>query len=373
MNSEASRTSDPPLIESHDEVLSIQYLRALAAILVVFVHAQQQYPIGERLIPSAFGFGGVDLFFLISGFVMTYTVAHHPLNRLDFLKRRAVRIVPLYWGMTLATAVLIFVAPALTRDSRFAWIDLFTSLVFIPHHNVGKAATISPLLKLGWTLNYEMFFYLVFASFLPLKPWLRTASALLVFAVLIAIETTTQSQFVLLAFWGRPITLEFIAGCAVAVLYTRGPWPNAPAGLWWGVLALGVMAFVGLGGFQDEQIDRVVTRGLPALAILVPVLALERLRAATFRRGVLHYLGDASYSIYLAHLYAVVGFRVLCDKLHLPITTPLAAAVFIVACVAVGVGGGCFVYQFVERPLTDAARRIFLKRRAPATAEPAAS
>ena len=354
------------------ELLSIQHLRAFAAILVVFVHAQQQYPIGERLIPSAFGLGGVDLFFLISGFVMTYTVARRPLGRLDFLKRRLVRIVPLYWAMTLATAVLIFVAPALTRDSRFAWSDLFTSLTFIPHHNAGNAASISPMIKLGWTLNYELFFYLVFAAFLPLKPWLRTGAALLVFAMIIAVKTTTQSRLILLDFWGRPITLEFIAGCAVAVLYTRSPWPRAPTALWWCVLALGVIAFVGLGGFQDEQIDRIFTRGLPALAILVPILALERQESVRFKRGVIHYLGDASYSIYLAHLYAVVGFRVLCDKLHLPITTPLAAVAFIVACVAVGVGGGCLVYQFVERPLTVAARRVFLRRRAVAPAEPVA-
>ena len=102
-----------------------------------------------------------------------------------------------------------------------------------------------------------------------------------------------------------------------------------------------------------------------------PILALERQGAATFKRRVVHYLGDASYSIYLAHLYAVVGLRVLCDKLHLPITIPLAAVIFIGACMAVGVGGGCLVYQFVERPLTNLARRLFLKRRAPITAEPA--
>ena len=204
MSFEASRAADTPLSTSPVEVASIQYLRALAALLVVFVHAQEQYPIGGRIIPSAFGLGGVDLFFLISGFVMTFTAAQRPLTRLDFLKRRVVRIVPLYWTMTLATAGLIFVAPALTRDSHFAWSDLLTSLSFIPHYNAGKAGSISPIIKLGWTLNYEMFFYLVFAALLPLKPWLRTTSALLVFAVLIALETSTQSRFVLLAFWGRP-------------------------------------------------------------------------------------------------------------------------------------------------------------------------
>ncbi len=368
MVTEELRATGAHLVNPPAEVVSIQHLRALAALLVVFVHAQEQYPIGDRIIPSAFGLGGVDLFFLISGFVMTFTAAQRPLTRLDFLRRRLVRIVPLYWTMTLVTAVLIFVAPVLTRDSRFAWSDLFTSLSFIPHYNAGKAGSISPIIKLGWTLNYEMFFYLVFAAFLPLKPWLRTAAALLVFAVLIALKTTTQSRFVLLAFWGQPITLEFIAGCAVAVLYTRGPWPKTPAALWWAMLALGVVAFVGLGGFQDEQISRVFTRGLPALAILVPVLALERQGAARFRRGVVHYLGDASYSIYLAHLYAVVGFRVLCDLLHLPITTSLAAVIFIIACVAVGVGGGCLVYQFLERPLTKGVRRLFMQPREPAEA-----
>ena len=124
------------------------------------------------------------------------------------------------------------------------------------------------------------------------------------------------------------------------------------------------MSFLALGGFQDEQIDRTITRGLPALAILVPVLALERQGAARFGRGIVHYLGDASYSIYLTHLYAVVGFRVLCDRLHLHITTPFAAIVFITACMAVSVGGGCIVYQVIERPLTALARRRFLRPRA---------
>lgn len=354
------------------EVTSIQHLRALAALLVVFVHAQEQYPIGDRVIPTAFGLGGVDLFFLISGFVMTYTAAQRPLTRVEFLRRRLIRIAPLYWTMTLVTAALIFIAPVLTRDSHFAWSDLFTSLAFIPHYNAGKAGSISPVIKLGWTLNYEMFFYLVFTAFLPLRPWVRTGAALLVFAALIAAEALTQSRFVLLAFWGRPITLEFVAGCAVAILYTRGPWPVARAEVWWAVLALGVIAFVGLGGFQDEQIDRVVTRGLPALAILVSILALERLGAARFGRGWVHYLGDASYSIYLAHLYAVVGFRVVCDRLHLPILTAPAAFGFIVVCLAGGVGAGCLVYEYIERPLTHAARRVFTRRTAALPAEGAA-
>src|SRR5579871_1253566 len=158
-----------------EEVRSIQYLRGIAALMVVVHHALDQFSGFKQLIPTDTGAAGIDIFFVISGFVMTYTTQIQKVSGGQFLVRRAARIVPLYWIVTMFTAALLFFGSAMVRHSTFNFAHLVASLFFWPMRNPGDAGTISPILKLGWTLNYEMFFYLIFASVIHLPPGKRTA------------------------------------------------------------------------------------------------------------------------------------------------------------------------------------------------------
>ena len=140
-------------------LVSIQALRVIAAFMVLAFHVSLEV---AKLTPAAVltpGSAGVDLFFVISGFVMLYSSERlfgRPWASAQFFKRRLVRIVPLYWLAT--TALVLLVAPFAGTKAVIA------SLLFWPYPAGG-----APLLNVGWTLNIEMFFYLVFAAALLAK------------------------------------------------------------------------------------------------------------------------------------------------------------------------------------------------------------
>ena len=110
-----------------------------------------------------FGQAGVDIFFVISGFIMWVTTHDRPTTPLRFMTNRIVRIVPLYWLITLAVAAMAFAVPSLFRGVVLTPEHVIKSLLFIPHYYPGMPTRVWPLLLPGWTLNYEMVFYLVFA------------------------------------------------------------------------------------------------------------------------------------------------------------------------------------------------------------------
>ncbi len=120
--------------------------------MVVFAHANEQFMTGMHRAWRDIGWSGVDLFFVISGFVMTYTVAKHDYSRKDFLLHRVARIVPMYWATTFATAILVVIAPSMFQTTHFGLSNFLQSLVFIPARDPVDGA-ITPLLHLGWTLN----------------------------------------------------------------------------------------------------------------------------------------------------------------------------------------------------------------------------
>src|ERR1019366_2869669 len=154
----AKRTDPGPFTLIHP----IQYLRGIAALMVVWHHGVGQLATLETYFPFRFGTSGVDLFFVISGFIMVVTTAGRDVTPTEFIARRFVRVVPLYWVLTLALAATALVAPSLFRSVTLTAVSLIQSLLFIPHFSPSHAGMIWPVLVPGWTLNYEMFFYVVF-------------------------------------------------------------------------------------------------------------------------------------------------------------------------------------------------------------------
>jgi len=342
------------------EVVGIQYLRAVAAIMVVLHHVRDQLPGLQGLIPTTALQGGVDIFFVISGFIMTYTMAMKPLTPGAFLERRVVRIVPLYWTMTAFTAVLAAGAPRLFRDTKFTLWGLITSMVFFPTHNVGKPEQISPLLKLGWTLNYEMFFYVVFACVLFLAPFKRAAALLVIFGLIVWLVPLAHSTVAPVAFYSEPIILEFVFGCFIGAAIARGPM-RVPAWALWASLLVGVGLLLYFGGGSTDGISRILNLGLAAGVIVFSVAGLDR--SGQFAENgsiprLWKLLGDASYSIYLAHLFPLILFRTVWEKVGLHVSGTPSAVIFIVTSSIVSIAAGVAVYLCVERPLTDRAKSL---------------
>src|ERR1700748_1111292 len=142
---------------------NLQVLRAVAAYLVVLVHLSELLPQNSfaELLRSR-GYGGVDIFFAISGFIMVYTTSAKRTSAGTFLLNRLKRIAPLYYLVTLIVFALALVLRSLFESASTDLVPLLKSLAFLPFEKT--PGHIYPVYYLGWTLNYEIFFYAIFAA-----------------------------------------------------------------------------------------------------------------------------------------------------------------------------------------------------------------
>ena len=155
-----------------NKLLSIQTLRGIAALLVVFLHISFELSSktnGSIILGfynlNSFGLLGVDIFFVISGFIIFWIHGNdfQKKNAFQiFFIKRLTRIVPLYWLFTIISALILLLIPELfTKGKEFEFTHFLTSLLFFPWYN--SVGEIYPILAVGWTLNIEMYFYFVFA------------------------------------------------------------------------------------------------------------------------------------------------------------------------------------------------------------------
>jgi exopolysaccharide production protein ExoZ len=343
-------------------IYGIQILRGLAAVMVVFAHVQPQLDHfgGPALTWLAIGGSGVDIFFVISGFIIWVTSQSERMTVGTFLVRRAIRIVPLYW---LATAVLASVAllvPAAMSSTKFDLSHVLASFAFIPYRHP-VLSEIYPILVPGWSLNYEAFFYFLFGIGLLFADRLAT-----LYAVFGALMLLTLGGFIFhpaavpISYYTDPIVMEFAFGLCVGVLYTHGR--KFP--LWLGLAAipLGFAAILGCGwaGLVDNH-DRVLIVGLPA-ALLVWGVTVAKRHQVDPGLPLLVALGDASYSIYLTHVMTLpVGAR-LWGMIGLGYQG-WRLALFIAVEVLSAIAVGWVVHRLVEQPMLGYLRARFEPRK----------
>jgi exopolysaccharide production protein ExoZ len=335
-------------------ILPIQYLRGVAALMVVWVHALEQVPAVQRWFDWKGGASGVDLFFVISGFIMVVTTQGTDVTPAGFLRRRIVRIVPMYWLLTLTMVALALAAPSLFKTLRVSAVPLVESLLFIPHWSRSFPDQVWPLLVPGWTLNFEMFFYAVFALTLALPERVRTWTFSLVFVLLVAAGVAFGPFSSAVArIYTSPLLLEFLAGTLLAHHWLRGGRALPFAFALLAIVAGGTLLFLrGRPGFDVPS--QIVG------AILVVWGALHP-RLASVESPALRALGDASYSIYLAHLFALGALRVVWRRLASDDPGFAGAAVFMVLAIVVSTVSGYAVYRWIETPLS----RAFHRRKPP--------
>ena len=206
----------------------LQMLRFAAAMLVAVMHITQAVSVHLTGQGAAHywerGSAGVDIFFVISGVVMglstppsAATLAERSRQAWTFFKRRLIRVVPLYAFYTLLKVALLAALPALALRTQLDGAHLAASLLFIPWQS--PWGDVQPVLPVGWTLNFEMFFYVVFALAVLLGlP--RLLSCLLVFLLLMA-AAALEPGTVALDFLGRGIVLEFVLGLLLAQAWKK--------------------------------------------------------------------------------------------------------------------------------------------------------
>ena len=336
------------------EVLVLQYLRGVAALGVVIFHvmlgANHYGGVAVRS-TSSFGAAGVDLFFVISGFIMFYITAEKQPRPLQFLGARLLRVLPLYWLVTCAMFVMPLISRAIGWSSDLRPLHLLTSLLCIGGVPWQGGLGDFPIYRAGWTINYEIFFYLLFAGCLLLKPVGRSAVAVsVILGLLVLIGLTGLVPSGVAGFYTAPILIEFVFGIVIAQLYMRGR--LMPSHLGWIGLLVGAAALYLLADAPARGFEK----GLPAMLIVASALALEQ---AARRRpfAVLRQLGDASYSIYLTHLFTLPAAEIVFHR-FLPHLTPLTTAIYMLVETLIAIAGGILCFHFVERPLHLWARNV---------------
>lgn len=329
---------------SAQEVLyPVQYLRAAAAIAVFLYHISTTVSSvygADKVDIDHIGAAGVDLFFVISGFIMAMVVWQRPLTTGSFLRRRAVRVIPLYWAATLALFFLAWIAPSLMGSTTADPLQLLHSLLFLPYGV--SAETNAPILLVGWTLNYEVFFYVLVAVFAG-RFGDKSLSATLAFIIaLVVLGLIVKPQNGYLQFYLDPIILEFALGIGVFHIWRlTGHQRGHPA------FALGLAAALIVMLLQLERDPgnlRVVLWGLPAA-----VLVLCSLHAVRFKSEWLRMLGDWSYSIYILHLFVIMAYIKVVQP-HLSFASmPWQIAHLLMA--AVLIASSALVFRFFEDPI----------------------
>lgn len=340
-------------------LVQLQYLRAIAALMVVYFHSVLQVPKvqpGFQTVFHLFGETGVDIFFVLSGFVMWLTTAGRQIRPLDFYRRRIQRIVPLYWLATLFAASVALVAPTLLKSTVFDLPHLIASLFFLPWPNPADPELTAPVVVPGWTLNYELFFYFVFGLLLLVREKWRFAALFAAMTTIILICRFLPGGTTAAKFYSDPIIYEFLAGVLLAKLYLdKILLPQAVA---WPALAMG-FSFLLINETLCDASTRSYMWGIPAVVILYSAVSIDFSKLPVI--ATLQYLGDASYSIYITHAFTLAILRVVC--VHLDIDILANAPIFVTACIASSAIGGAIVHE-----LTTPSRWRKWKRKRPAAA-----
>ncbi|WP_420132197.1 acyltransferase family protein [Rhodopseudomonas sp.] len=337
----------------------IQALRALAANAVLLAHLtviEKKYNHGAALLPGWFDGGvfGVDVFFVISGFIMASLTRR---SWHSFAAARAIRILPPYWFYTTLVLVASLIKPQWVNSALDQAPSIWRSYLLIP-------GSTFPLLAVGWTLIHEAYFYVVFALILALRlPYVAAIAgwSALIGAVwlLMPAEAGNAAAFPVLALAVNPLTFEFIGGVLVALALRRfgARYPAV-------VLALGAAALMASIGLTSDRMSltyghglwlRIVLIGLPCAAIVYGVAGLELHQRLALPAWILR-LGDASYSTYLAHVLVASAIG------HAMVVLPFGGvgyeAVLLVACLIAANVVGLLSFRWLEMPMMRLGRKL---------------
>jgi exopolysaccharide production protein ExoZ len=339
-------------------LIGIQYLRAIGAMLIVYFHNVIQIPAYTPYLTRYFLGGihltnGVDLFFVVSGFIMLVT--SRKAAPVDFLVRRVIRIAPLYWALTLLVAGFVAVRPELFRSTVLNAQYLVKSLLFVPYLCNGY---FFPLLVPGWSLNFEMFFYLAFALILFVPHHRRVTIMGLSFLtlyflgiwILHSMDPTNRNSSVI-NFYTSLHLFEFWSGMFVADLHLRGYLKFWPV-IGWLLLAASFVALLWglpLNLASGSSAEFLLDSLLPSVTLLLAVVSLENTSSLP-KSSRLTQLGDASYSLYLTHIFSLGLARLLWARAGLQRESIVFVAGYAVFAMTLCVLIAVATYRWVENP-----------------------
>lgn len=353
-----------------EQLRAVQVLRAVAAFLVTIAHASEEAKYFFHFTPlfetDPFG-KGVDLFFVISGFIIYYSstkLFNTPHASKTFIFNRALRVIPLYYIFTSLMVVTLVLFPGGIKEAKFDIGHILSSYLFLPYERYD--GRIAPILSLGWTLNYEMLFYTLFSLCLFLRGrWIAICaigSLLLLALAGIFISPDAPAAF---REWTDGIVLEFGMGIGIALAYER--WGKLSGGSLPAALAILVAGFLMLYFLNLPEkplaIPRFLSAGVPALMIVGAAVLLMPAASERQLPGWLVALGDSSYSLYLSHRFVQRPIQMALTHSGFSRMDGIGG-VYVFIAVTTAVIAGHVTYLLIEQPLLRRMRRLTLSRKA---------
>lgn len=338
------------------KLYTLQLLRGLAAVLVVLAHCDlifgQNYGTGFFFRYFTFGGSGVDFFFVLSGFIIIY-VHKDDIGQSQklwtFLFKRFTRIYPIYWvflTLKMGASFLFAYDPDSTNRNLIEIVKAFT---LFPQD---REILASSFLGVSWTLSHEILFYIIFALLIGLSA--RIAYPLIAIWLLGVLANFVgiiqlPKESLLLNFVFSSYNIEFAMGCIAAYCFFKYK-------IKWGMALLSIGAFFYTLSainyyYKIVNFSQVITFGIPSVLLLLGFAYLEVTKNIQIPK-LLVYLGDASYSIYLAHGFAINNMSKIVQRIYPKITENI----FLLSITGIGIAllsimFGCLVFSLIEKPL----------------------
>lgn len=293
-----------------------------------------------------FGSWGVDIFFVISGFIMMYVTEN---NHKHFLLKRIIRIVPLYWIITFGVFTLAIFYPYLLNNTTANFEHLFKSLFFIPFNKNDTGHF--PVLFLGWTLNFEIIFYILFSvSLFFSKNNKFIICSVLIILFLFLNFTFSEKDFIFSAY-SNYIFLEFIFGMMAYKIWKKFNNTSSISSLNHFLFLL--TAFLIVVILNSISSTRTIIFGIPSFLLLIYFLFF--LKDIKFPKTLV-ILGDASYCMYLLHPYIIQFFYKILDlgKYELFLQIGVTIIIIVLVC-AISI----LIFRFIEMPINNNLKQKF--------------
>lgn len=337
------------LRKTKPQIESLQVLRAVAALGVFFFHYFQallnDFGVFQRNL-FLVGAYGVDIFFVVSGFIICLA-GQNESSPSRFFVNRMCRILPLYYVLTIGLFFVALSLPQLLNSTTADPIHLIKSLLFIPFEK--SDGLVQPLLYLGWTLNYEMFFYLVFSFAIFVGSERRIFVVVGVLLACVILGVIFKPASVVLQFFSSGIMLNFIWGCLAFLIFQHKPeWVSKLGHIW-----LPAALVIILQNFWPLPFDRQFAIGIPAMFLLIGMLNIHCQNNKAWKFGTR--LGDASYSLYLIHPYILQ----LAIKVALPLfgVSLLSISVVSISVFILTIIISLLMFKLIEKPSNQLLRR----------------
>lgn len=360
----------------HTKIESIQFLRALAVALVVYTHIMDS-PLSNNSVQKNYmflenwGAIGLDLFYIISGFIMTIVTPSYIQsgNWKDFITKRIVRVIPLYWVLSMLSFSLSTIKGTAPHAEK-----IWKTILFLP---VSGSEFIFPVIPVGWSLSLEVYFYILIAILIKTagKNIFHYLVGILLLLALAGNFSNPQNH--VLKFLFSPLLTEFAFGIMAGLIFKQITAENTPASLKTKICAIllttGGFALMACSIFTDclaiseaalvsensrLAFLRVLVWGVPCMFFLTGFVLLEQLFNFKIPR-LFSKLGDSSYSCYLIHTLLLIPLSM---KLF-SYSGINNSDLFIILTLIFTLGGSLVFYNFFERKLNNILSKAFQAKR----------